>query len=576
MVQANRLESIMDLVKNLDLSPVRLSNLEMGYVYEELLQRFSQDDAKDTGEHFTPREVIRLMVGLLDIDLNAILNNRAISIYDPACGTGGMLSVAKEHLIDAVKTPADAEKVKNLVMLYGQELLPQNYAVCLADMLIKDERLDVDDRNQRQPVQQITNGNSLIAEDGISKELGDFHQHQQFDYMLSNPPFGVDWGEYKKDVEGFRQTRYTAGLPPTNDGSLLFLQSMIGKMKPVTSLPAPKTGEGMNGSRIAILFNGSPLSNGDALSGELEIRRHLLQNDLVDAIVMLPDQLFYSTGIYTYIWVLTNHKPDHKQGKVLIVNARDQFEKEPKSFGNKRNRITDAQRATILDRYHRYEDSDTTKIFRTSNFAFHKVEVTYWLHDEENNPLYQIEPFDVQLNNANVKRKFDLYGELAFAVLLKQAHTGSDGLMTHITEYPVTFTYDGEDAFDTLLARALLEQQPTAVDGKSVKDIKNYLKVAALEVVYTHRHYMVDNEYIPCDPDATDRAAYIGSFLAREIEFPIVRWQEAEQLGYEILPNKYFYRYEEPTPSDQLIDEFWQLEEEAEAILTQIRTPETV
>lgn len=289
MVQANRLESIMDLVKNLDLSPPRLSNLEMGYVYEELLQRFSQDDAKDTGEHFTPREVIRLMVSLLDIDLNAILNNRAISIYDPACGTGGMLSVAKEHLIDQAKTDADAERVKNLVMLYGQELLDYNYAVCLADMLIKDERLDIDKQNQRQPVRQITNGNSLIAEDSLSRELGDFHQHQRFDYMLSNPPFGVRWGEYKKNVDELKKTRYSPGLPSTDDGSLLFLLSMIEKMKPVSA----------GGSRIAILFNGSPLSNGDALSGESEIRRYLLQKDLVDAIIMLPDQLFYSTGIYT-------------------------------------------------------------------------------------------------------------------------------------------------------------------------------------------------------------------------------------------------------------------------------------
>lgn len=190
--------------------------------------------------------------------------------------------------------------------------------------------------------------------------------------------------------------------------------------------------------------------------------------------------------------------------------------------------------------------------------------------------MYQTEPFDVQLNNANVKRKFDIFGDLEFTVVLKQAHMDADGRAAGVTEHTVTFTYDGSDAFDTLLARALLAQQPEALAGKSVKDIKNYLKVAALEATYTHRHYVVDNEYIPYDPDATNRAGYIEAFLTREIEYPIIRWQEAEQLGYEILPNKYFYRYEEPTPSDQLIYEFWQLEEQAEAILTQIRTPETV
>ncbi|GAB4054882.1 class I SAM-dependent DNA methyltransferase [Spirosoma litoris] len=553
MVQANRLDSIMELVKNLNLSPSLLSNIEMGYVYEELLQRFSQDDAKDTGEHFTPREVIRLMVELLEIDLNGILNNhRSISIYDPACGTGGMLSVAKEHLIDQVKTEAEVKRIQDHVLLYGQELLPQNYAVCLADMLLKGESLTIDTTNIRQPVKQITNGNSLIAEDGKSPEFGDFHQYHRFDYMLSNPPFGVNWGEYGQYVEKLQKDRYKPGLPRDNDGALLFLLSMIEKMNDRVS----------GGSKIAILFSGSPLSNGDALSGESEIRRYILENDLLDTVVMLPDQLFYSTGIYTYIWLLNNAKPAGKDKKVTIINARKQFEKEPKSFGNKRHRISDAHRAAIMADFRANKESDTVKTFRTTDFAFHKVSVTYWLQDEDGTPLYRTEAFESLPTNAVIKRVWETFGDLAFSVTLDNT--------------TLTFTYDNTKAFDAQLADVALKAKLPAIQTLSVKELKTWLKRVPLTGTYTHRHYVPDTEYIPFDADAPDRAVYIQAFLEREIEYPIVRWEEARHLGYEILPNKYFYCYQEPTPSDQLLDEFWKLEAEAEEILTQIRTEETV
>jgi type I restriction enzyme M protein len=326
MVKEKRLSSIIQFAAEEDFSPERLSNIEMGYVYEELLQRFSQDDAKDTGEHFTPREIIRIMVDLMEINFDPKTAKQAISIYDPACGTGGMLSVAKEHILDKAENEEQAKNVEDLILLNGQELLAQNYAVCKADMILKGEAHI-----------NITHGNSLIPHIESVEDDGDQHAGEHFDYMLSNPPFGVDWSPYKSDVERFKTSRFRWGMSPSNDGSLLFLLTMIEKMKPVDQ----------GGSKIAILFNGSPLSNGDATQGESEIRRHIIESDLLDTIVMLPDQMFYNTGIYTYIWLLNNNKPSHKRNKVLIINAREQFEKEPKSFGNKRNRITDTHRQWI-------------------------------------------------------------------------------------------------------------------------------------------------------------------------------------------------------------------------------------
>ena len=289
MVKNNRLAPILNQYKELALGPDQLSGLEMGYIYEELLRRFSEQSGDEAGEHFTPREVIRLMIELLDIPIP----DKHLSIYDPASGTGGMLSVAKEHLLERADTPEEKARVEKYVTVHGQELSPTNYAVCQADLLIK---------NDRQATVHL--GNSLIPHDKNSKEPGDQWPEPKwrFNRMLSNPPFGVTWGGkdgYEKEARKLEKTRYRAGMPRVNDGALLFLQTMLAKMAP------PEEG----GSRIAIIFNGSPLSNGDCGSGESEIRRWILENDWLDAIVMLPDQLFYNTGIFTYIWLLRNDKP---------------------------------------------------------------------------------------------------------------------------------------------------------------------------------------------------------------------------------------------------------------------------
>lgn len=536
MVKNNRLAPIIKQYKELELGPDKLSNLEMGYIYEELLRRFSEQSGEEAGEHFTPREVIRLMVELLEIPDPS----RNIAIYDPACGTGGMLSVAKEHLLDRAASDADRARVENFVTLHGEEMSPTNYAICKADLLIKNDQQA-----------KVFLGNSLIPHEQQSKEPGDQLPEAvyRFDFMLSNPPFGVTWGGkdgYEAEAKKLQKTRYKAGMPRSNDGALLFLQTMLAKMK------EPKDG----GSRIAIIFNGSPLSNGDCGSGESEIRRWILENDWLDAIVMLPDQLFYNTGIFTYIWLLRNEKPESHRGRVMLIDARKQFEKEPKSFGNKRNRITDAHRNWIEERYRSgwangYADEDV-KLFATTDFAFHKVSVVFWQSDKNDQPAIVTEPYEKSFTAANIKKEQEFHdSELKFTVALTDPHTTKS--------VTVNLTLKPEDSFPKLFEKAVKKAFPSApAESKAFKEFLRNLTIDS--VVWTHRHYVKDDEYIPYGED-------IEAFLTREIGKPIIRWADSPQLGYEILPNKYFYRYQPPTPAKDLLAEFWRLEKEAEKML---------
>jgi type I restriction enzyme M protein len=517
MVKNNRLAPILNQYKELELGPDQLSGLEMGYIYEELLRRFSEQSGEEAGEHFTPREVIRLMVELLEIPIP----ERHVSIYDPACGTGGMLSVAKEHLLDRAATPAQRNNVEKFVTVHGQELSPTNYAICQADLLIKNDRQA-----------KVFLGNSLIPHEAHSKEPGDQLPETKFrfDFMLSNPPFGVTWGGkdgYEKEARKLEKTRYQAGMPRVNDGALLFLQTMLGKRQ------APAKG----GSRIAIIFNGSPLSNGDCGSGESEIRRWILEHDWLDAIVMLPDQLFYNTGIFTYIWLLRNEKPAGHRGRVMLIDARRQFEKEPKSFGNKRNRMTDAHRQWIEERYHKGWkpgfDEEHVKIFHEKDFAFHKVKVVFWQTDEHDEPAIITEPYEKAFAAANLAKEQAFHrSDLTFRVRVKADNK----------EKTVEFVLKPADSAAKKF-KAALGDRPEI-----------------LSVEWTHRHYVQDDEYIPHGED-------IETFLKREIAKPIIRWADSPQLGYEILPNKYFYRYQPPTPAKELLAEFWKLEKEAEKML---------
>lgn len=517
MVKNNRLAPILNQYKELKLGPDYLSPLEMGYIYEELLRRFSEQSGEEAGDHFTPREVIRLMVELLEIPIP----DHHISIYDPACGTGGMLSVAKEHLLNRATTPKEKADVDKYVTVHGQELSPTNFAICQADLLIKNDKQA-----------KVHLGNSLIPHDPNSKEPGDQlpESKYQFDFMLSNPPFGVTWGGkdgYEAEARKLETTRYQAGMPRGDNGALLFLQTMLAKMHP------PEKGA----SRIAIILNSSPLSNGDCGSGESEIRRWILENDWLEAIVMLPDQLFYNTAIFTYIWLLRNNKPELHNGRVMIIDARQQYEKEPKSFGYKRNRITDTHRTWIEERYRNgwnkgYKD-ENLKIFKREDFAYYKVNVIFWEYDEHDKPAIITESFEKAFTAANLKKEMDYYySELIFNIKVKSGN---------------------EEKLESLIL--------TTKDNVSKKfkaRMEHIQEIISVE--WTHRHYVQDIEYIPYGED-------IKSFLEREIAKPIIRWENSPQLGYEILPNKYFYRYQTPTPAKELLEEFWRLETEAEKMV---------
>lgn len=324
--EANRLYEVIKEIATVDLHPDRIPNIEMGYLFEDLVRRFNEQANEEAGDHFTPREVIRLMVSLLFTDDDLVYRDaKVLKIYDPTCGTGGMLSESEKYILD----PEHGLNPGANLELFGQEYNPESYAICGSDLMIKGEATD-----------HIVFGNTLGTgkpKDGFVD--GDGHPGERFHFMLANPPFGVEWKPEKDHVTrehehfGFKG-RFGPGLPRINDGALLFLLHMISKMQPGPD----QDGEG---SRIAIVFNGSPLFTGDAGGGESNIRRWLIENDMLEAVIGLPDQLFYNTGIYTYIWIVTNRKPAARKGKVQLINATDFARKMKKSLGDKRKRLGD-------------------------------------------------------------------------------------------------------------------------------------------------------------------------------------------------------------------------------------------
>jgi type I restriction enzyme M protein len=334
---------------NIDLHPEAVSNAQMGMIFEELIRKFAELSNETAGEHFTPREVIRLMVNLLFIEDDEALNKPGIvrSLYDPTAGTGGMLSVAGEHL-------AGLNPDSRLVM-YGQELNAESYAICKADMLIKG-----------QDIRNIVPGNTLSA-DGLPGK--------HFDYMLSNPPFGVEWKKIEKEIrkeasEKGYNGRFGPGLPRVSDGSLLFLLHLISKMRPAVD----------GGSRFGIVLNGSPLFTGGAGSGESEIRRYVLENDLVEAIIGLPTDMFYNTGISTYIWIVSNRKPAERKGKVQLIDASGFWQKMRKSLGSKRKEISPEHIDEITKLFGDFKTSKKdgvpiSRIFKNEDFGYRTITV---------------------------------------------------------------------------------------------------------------------------------------------------------------------------------------------------------
>jgi len=427
-----------------NLHPDVISNLEMGYIFEEIIRRFSEAHNEDAGQHYTPREVIQLMVNILFYDDNDVLsgNNVVKTIYDPACGTGGMLSVAEEYLH---RLNASTE-----IMGFGQEINDQTFAICKADMLIKGNNADF-----------IKDGNTLSD---------DQFEGQTFDYILSNPPFGREWKNEKPKVEaeakrGFAG-RFGPGLPAASDGQMLFLLTAISKMKDRSK----------GGSRIAIIHNGSPLFTGDAGSGPSEIRRYILENDLLEAIVALPNDIFYNTGIATYIWVLSNKKAGtRREGKVQLINANNLYEKRRKSLGNKRNDIPESSIQEITKLYGDFAESEICKIFANEDFGYTKIVVERPLRD------------------AN--------GEL----ILKKGRKQADSALRDTENVPLT------------------------------EDIEEYFA----------------REVLPFAPDA---------------------WidKKKSKVGYEIPFTRYFYKYEAPRPSGEIMAEILELEKELSGSLEEV------
>ena len=349
LAKSGLLYMVAEKFATIDLHPDVVSNAEMGAVFEELIRKFAELSNETAGEHFTPREVIRLMVNLLFIEDDKALTRPGalVTLYDPTAGTGGMLSVADEHLTSL--------NPKARLTMYGQELNPESYAICKADMLIKG-----------QDIANITFGNTL-SNDGL--------QGKHFDYMLSNPPFGVEWKKIEKEIrkeaeqQGFNG-RFGPGLPRVSDGSLLFLLHLIAKMRPATE----------GGSRFGIVLNGSPLFTGGAGSGESEIRRYVLENDLVEAIIALPTDMFYNTGISTYVWIVSNRKTSARKGKVQLIDASSFWQKMRKSLGSKRKEISPAHIEDITRLFGNFKESTRdgapiSRIFKNEDFGYHTITV---------------------------------------------------------------------------------------------------------------------------------------------------------------------------------------------------------
>ena len=357
LAKCGLLYQVTERFTQIDLHPDEVSNHQMGLVFEELIRKFAELSNETAGEHFTPREVIRLMVNLIFIEDDDVLSRPGVvrTIYDPTAGTGGMLSIAGEYLVE--------HNPKARLTVYGQELNPESFAICKADMLIKG-----------QDVSSIVFGNTL-SDDG--------HSGKHFDYMLSNPPFGVEWKKVEKEIrkehesQGFNG-RFGPGLPRISDGSMLFLLHLISKMRPVAD----------GGSRFGIVLNGSPLFTGGAGSGESEIRRYVLENDLLEAIVGLPTDMFYNTGISTYVWIVSNKKPEYRKGLVQLIDASAMWQKMRKSLGSKRKELSDEHIAEITRLFGQFLEAEAdgkpiSRIFKNTDFGYRSITVERPERDEK-------------------------------------------------------------------------------------------------------------------------------------------------------------------------------------------------
>ena len=582
---SNRLYAIVQAMAGIDLHPDRIDNIQMGYLFEHLIMRFNEQANEEAGDHFTPREVIRLMTHLVYTGEEDVYKAGVYrEIFDPACGTGGMLSVSEE-------TIRAGNSAANLG-LYGQEYNDESWAICCSDMLIKDEETD-----------NIVLGDSLG--DGKTK---DGFQGRQFHYMLANPPFGVEWKDQQKIVEkeaaesGFNG-RFGAGLPAINDGSLLFLQHMMSKMK-------PEPEKGGEGSKIAIIFNGSPLFSGDAGSGPSNIRRWIIENDWLDAIVALPDQLFYNTGIFTYIWLVTNRKPAERCGKVQLIDGTRFFQKMKKSLNNKRNELSEAHIARLTEIYSNCRDGEretvtidgapeqrvVSRIFDNRAFGFLKVTVERPLRMNFEATAERIARLDEQSAFANLavsKKRKD-----AKTVAAEEAagRAQQDAIRAVLRKLAPKGCYMDRDRFendlDTAAKRARLdlpkplkkpifaalgERDPKAEicrDGKGRPEADSELRDTeniplppgtALPLPMKFGPDMPNDDLVETMRPVID--AYIAAEVLPHVSDAWVDYTKTK-VGYEIPINRHFYVYKPPRPLADIEADIAVLEGEIAGLLT--------
>ena len=541
--ESNLLFQVVSRFADVDLHPDKVPNHVMGSIFEELIRKFAEASNETAGEHFTPREVIRLMVDLLFIEDEETLTKKGIvrTLYDPAAGTGGMLSVAEEYLREL---NPDAE-----LKVFGQELNAESYAICKSDMMIKGQNPE-----------NIVRGNSF-SEDG--------HPSAKFDYMLSNPPFGVEWKKVQKEVEeeyekdGFAG-RFGPGLPRINDGSMLFLLHMISKMKPVDA-------KGEGGSRLAIVFNGSPLFTGDAGSGESDIRKWIIENDWLEAIVALPDQLFYNTGISTYLWIVTNRKPKARRGKVQLVNGVELFQKMRKSLGNKRNELGKEHIETIATTYGEFLTSDIAKVFGNEDFGFRRITVE--------RPLR----LNFQAAPDRIER---LREESGFEGLAKSKKKGAQGereieqgrglqeqILVALRTLNPEQVSKNPDAFEKTL-RSAFQKAKVGVPTPVFKAVMSALseRDETAEICTDGKGQpepdaeLRDNENVPLKED-------IQTYFRREV-VPHVpdAWidQSKTKIGYEVPFTRHFYKYKALRPLIEIESEIRALEAAIQGMLGEV------
>lgn len=544
--EAGLLYKVMDRFKDIDLHPDKVSNLEMGYIFEELIRKFNEALNENPGEHFTPREVISLMANLLLAQDEASLRRGHVvrTLYDPCCGTGGMLTVAKQWILDQ---NANAE-----VHVFGQEVSPETFAVCKSEFYLKSR--------DGKDAENIKFGSTLS---------NDRHRGQRFDYLISNPPYGKEW---KQDEEAVREEaekgdagRFGAGLPRISDGQMLFLQHMVARMNP------PENG----GGRIAIVMNGSPLFTGDAGSGETEIRRWVLENDWLDAIIALPESIFYNTGISTYIWILTNRKLPHRAGKVQLIDASSFWIPMRKSLGDKRRQISEDQIHHITQMYMDFEQAPTeySKIFDTADFGYRKITVerplrlNFQASAERIERLWEESAF---INLAKSKKK----DEATKAAEEAEGQAFQEAILAMLGQMPADL-YQNREAF-----LADLKRTEKAAELSLPAAVRNAILSALSERDETADICVDKDGYAEPDPDLRDYESVplkqsIEEYFNREV-LPYVpdAWidtskkgcdpkdGQAGKVGYEINFNRYFYQYQAPRPLPEIEADIRRLEKE--------------